>query len=233
MIPETDLIYVPAPMLHDGFSTLREGVAALRYPYNYIENIVRQNVRYRDYERLHGARAVVNLLIGEAPQIGVDTIQVNRAVAYLKSNPIADYDIQCLPVDKAFTICGHIFADFAELRNCVELTGGARPDPIYGYHSTPLMHDDIDGLHVGMLCEAYPRFDEFDDCDNRTYQNYMFSDKPITQSMLKAFASLPQSSNYCKITEKIPADRLPLVYYVGDYNFIQIATAKEFTARVE
>ena len=42
-----------------------------------------------------------------------------------------------------------------------------------------------------------------------------------------AFAGLPVRTNYCKVEEKIPAEWLPLVYYVGDYNYIQIATPKD------
>lgn len=229
MLPETnpDIIYVPAATLRGGYRDLATAVDALLYPDACIPDIIRQNVRYRDYEREHGARAAVNLLVEEAPALGRDAESLSRSVYLLKSSPIADYDIQAWPIDKPFTLCGHRFESLRDLQACVEMTGDAEISR-FSYFSMALKdYKHIDGLHVGSVTEGYPRFDSYDDCDTRSYQNFMISREPITKGMIKAFAGLPVRTNYCKVEEKIPAEWLPLVYYVGDYNYIQIATPKD------
>jgi len=229
MLPETDLhaVYVPAPFFKGSFPTLADAVKNLPYPDSYIENIIRQNIRYRDYEREHGARAVTERLINEAPILGQNQNRISRAIEYLESNPIGNNDIQCHPISAPMTLGGHTFANFAELRKAVELIGPASffSDNSY-YTYTPERHTSIDGLHIGLVYANYPRFDSSDDCDNRSYQNYIICDRPITPAMLKELAQMQHRLNYCIVTEQLSAEWLPLVYYEGDYNYLKIATPR-------
>jgi hypothetical protein len=80
-------------------------------------------------------------------------------------------------------------------------------------------------VHVGEQWTPYPCFD-FEDFvnENRTYQNYIFRLRPITQEDMKKLSDLPGRSNVCKVTEDVPTDMLPMVYYDGDGGSMLVAT---------
>lgn len=229
MLPETDMskVYVPAPLMQGGFDTLAEAVKYLYYPDSYLEAIARQNIRYREYEREHGPRGVIDLITGEAPVLGDNPARVARAVALLEAHPIGDIDIQCHPVEKPMTLLGHTFANFAELRLAAELCGKTKVCSGERYRTyIPGNHIYAGGVHVARMDEDYPRFDSCDACDNRMYQNYVFSDRPFTTAMLQEYASLSNGFNYNKIAEGLATDMLPIVYYAGDHNYVQVATRR-------
>ena len=79
-------------------------------------------------------------------------------------------------------------------------------------------------IHVGELWVPYPCFDSDDYAnENRTYQNFVFRERPITQDDMKRLSELPSNSNECRISEDIPAEMLPLAYYVGDGSTMMVA----------
>ena len=73
----------------------------------YISDIVMYNIRYRDYLREDGIDAVINKMIGEAPEIAFETVALDnlrRTWKYKMKERIADYDVQCLPKDSLILI---------------------------------------------------------------------------------------------------------------------------------
>lgn len=79
-------------------------------------------------------------------------------------------------------------------------------------------------MHVGALWHPYPRFDEYDDADDRHFRNFIVRNRPITEDDIKRLYDLPQLDNYKRITDNIPEDMLPIVY--DDEHDIIIATEK-------
>ena len=72
-------------------------------------------------------------------------------------------------------------------------------------------------VHVGEMWMPYPCFDSEDAMyENRTYQNYILRRRPITQEDMKRLSELPSGSNECRISDKVPLNMLPLLYYEGD-----------------
>jgi hypothetical protein len=125
-------------------------------------------------------------------------------------------------------ILGHVFHGLKEIKAAVELS--ASPflgDEINGEFVDEMMPDTpIQGVHVAEIWQSYPCFD-FEDRmnENRTYQNYFFSDKPFTpERICELYQKCNEQFNFALINENMPIDFVPAVYYVGDRDKMVYAT---------
>ena len=79
-------------------------------------------------------------------------------------------------------------------------------------------------VHVGQLWMRYPCFDSSDYAyETRAYQNFILRDRPITSADIKKLNKLPWNGNAKRISESVPSDMLPMVYYIGDGDQMIIA----------
>ena len=79
-------------------------------------------------------------------------------------------------------------------------------------------------VHVGQLWMRYPCFDSSDYAyETRAYQNFILRDRPITSVDMKILNKLPWNGNAKRISESVPSDMLPMVYYIGDGDQMIIA----------
>ena len=192
----------------------------------YIDKIVLYNIRFRDCLRAEGIDGVIRMLIDEVPIIANDI----EAIDSLKwtwtermKEHIADYDIQCLPKDGWILIENFLFGGLDEIEEQVEMSGN--PRHIFkrwytreGYEPNPA------GLHIGNIWESYPMFDSSDASDGRSYNNYVFSKKPLTEDMMEQYCKeISSDFNACMVHEHIPKSLLPILYYDGDSDNVLLA----------
>ena len=79
-------------------------------------------------------------------------------------------------------------------------------------------------VHVGELWMSYPSFDSSDFLyENRTYQNYILRERPITFEDMERLRILPSGMNAQRLSPSVPEDMLPMVYYVGDGDTMMVA----------
>ena len=83
-------------------------------------------------------------------------------------------------------------------------------------------------VHVGELWMSYPCFDSSDFLyenlyENRTYQNYILRERPITFEDMERLRKLPSGMNAQRLSPSVPEDMLPMVYYVGDGDTMMVA----------
>ena len=79
-------------------------------------------------------------------------------------------------------------------------------------------------VHVGELWMSYPCFDSSDYLyENRTYQNYILRERPITFEDMERLRKLPSGMNAQRLSPSVPEDMLPMVYYVGDGDTMIVA----------
>ena len=80
---------------------------------------------------------------------------------------------------------------------------------------------------VGMLYMDYPKFDIYDECDNRSYDNYIIRREIITNSDMERLSEVPGPFSASRMHERIPTRLLPIFYYGGDGDYMLLATKKE------
>ena len=195
----------------------------------YIADIVLYNIRFRDCLREQGIEGVIQMLIDEAPAIAEDT----KAQDELRwkwterlDKRIADYDIQCLPKDSRMCIDGCWFDGLDDVKQQVEMAGNPR-HTYSRWSAYEKYKPNPAGLHVGNLWESYPRFDSYDDSDGRSFDNYVFSKVPLTEEMMENYCKQIRAPyNFCMVHEHIPADLLPVLYYVGEGDMVLLATER-------
>jgi hypothetical protein len=126
-------------------------------------------------------------------------------------------------------IHGHVFQGLKEIKSAVEIS----TSPFFGneinmeYVREVEPKVPIKGVHVAEIWKSYPCFD-FEDRmnENRTYQNYFFSDKPFTpERICELYQKCNEQFNFALINENMPIDFVPAVYYVGDRDKMVYATA--------
>lgn len=83
----------------------------------------------------------------------------------------------------------------------------------------------IPGIHIAEVWESYPCFDAEDRMyEDRTYQNYFFSEEPFTPAKVCDIISRCKGQcNYQYVNEQMPADCTPALYYVGDRGVMVLA----------
>lgn len=117
-------------------------------------------------------------------------------------------------------ILGHTFVGLEDIKRHVELSlyeGCSTTDIKNGYK--------LENVHIGEMWAPYPCFDSSDSLyENRTYQNYIFRNRPITPEDLQNLHKLPIKDNHSRLSEKVPSDMLPMVYYNGDDDTMLVLT---------
>ncbi len=194
-----------------------------------LTNIVFNNKRYRDCLRQSGMDALIARLKAEAPMLE----QEETALAYLRNvwekemmRMMGDYDIQCLPTDATFRVGDSLFYGLADVERNVEAMMNIR-DTWSGYSRRTLSRPRPNGLHVGNLWQSYPTFDSCDSGDGRSYNNYVFSDRPISKDFLWLYTRYVNSNNCaCMVHEFIPTALLPILYWDGNSSYMLLATKK-------
>jgi len=122
-------------------------------------------------------------------------------------------NIQKLSIKEDVEILGHVFHGLQDIKDHVEMS---LYDSSHGVAKAREPKSKCE-VHVGEVWASYPCFDSEDFMyEDRTYQNYIFRSRPITQDDMQQLSALPSKCNYCRVSENIPPEMLPMVYYVGD-----------------
>lgn len=180
---------------------------------SYIKNMVVQNVVLRDGLRKFGAVYTARFLWEMSDKTDKMGKALERFVEKWGDAKLADYDIQLRSIHDDFTLLGHTFHGLEDMKSYMRHQEGANKD-----------------VFVTCTLDSYPCFDSSDYlCENRFFQNYIVRKHPIGEEETKRLEKLPSWDNYNKVTEVIPDDMLPVVYYAGDGNFMLVATEKENT----
>ena len=229
---ETKKVFVPTHRECE-FDNLKDAVAYVRKWHGglsyFIDNIVKYNVRFRDCLREKGIDGVIEMLAREAPEIATDTKAIDNFKWLWQERMkehIADYDIQGMSKDSRICIEGCWFEGLKDIRSHAELCGNPKHSFLRwlvprGYNNQST------NLHVGLIWESYPVFDSSDSSDGRTYDNYVFSNEPLTDVRMEQYCKrIPKGSNACLVHEYIPEELLPILYYNGDSNYVLLATRK-------
>ena len=83
-------------------------------------------------------------------------------------------------------------------------------------------------VHVGEASIAYPCFDSSDFMyEDRSYQNYILRNHPITRTDMRELAESIVSQRTCMVSEDTPENLLPMVYYRGEGELMLVATRKK------
>ncbi len=191
-----------------------------------LAEIVQYNVCYRDYLRTYGMEALIDHLIEEAPELRKE----NESLAYLRDwwvrkGQLVGYDIQCYHINDKITILGRTFDGLEDIFRHRAIIG---KEFYSGFECfTPNEINEYPDVHIGELYDNYPTFDSYDVGDDRTFQNYIFRTKPITEDdMAEAFSTF-HGCNFCMVHEDIPVHRLPILYYRGEGDYMLLATSKQ------
>lgn len=213
------------------YNSLREAVHLLRKKSSGlmygISELISYNICYRDYLREHGIEQLIRCIVNEAPELAKEpkAIQQLRQWYEKEGKNMAGYDIQCYNIKDTITIRGHEFHGLDDIIAYKNASG--RID----FHSTSLYgvepEKSIPGIYVTELYATYPIFDSFDIGDDRTYQNYFFTSEPVDNEMLRQITQVRHTYNYCMVHENIPEHLLPVLYYCGDGDYMELATKKE------
>lgn len=197
--------------------TLKEALEYMqREPY-YFNDVVLYNVCLRDQLRKLGAQA----LIDELCEMVEPNVGLKRSMTYFvdswKGKQIADFDIQLVSryedMDFGFTT----ISGLQELKTLVEKSIYRKGDKISEKKTSQGL------IHVGEFWDSYPIFDSEDLGDDRTYQNYIIRNRPITDLEMRALAGVHSRYDSCKLHETTPEYLLPMVYYRGDGGFLLLA----------
>ena len=208
------------------FSTWQEAVKYL-YQSNRIGNelnrLIQYNVVMRDILRQKGREGLLAEIFAIVPKDNISALTIRYITQYWTENPIADYDIQMYHIDDDITILGHTFHGLEGVRQHCEMIA-SMGFQLYCFPTKE--HIPLENIHVGIIDKSYPKFDSYDYSDTRCYENYIFAPKPITKEQMQQYANIKLESNYCMIHEHIPAENLPILYYVGEGPYMVLATKK-------
>lgn len=211
------------------FASLTEALEFLNRETNSIWchtlcDIVKYNICYRNHLRRYGVEELIIRLTEEAPQLKDENALLHRLCEWATKEMLADYDIQCYNVNDKVTILGHTFNGLKDIREHVELYGRDGYDGLYCF--APSEKQQYDDVHIGSLYENYPVFDIYDLADDRTYQNYIFRQAPISEDDMKMAFKTYHKANFCMVHEAIHEEMLPILYYRGDGKYMLLATNK-------
>ena len=193
------------------------------YNYSRFEDMMLYNICLRNALRAFGTQKVIDHLREFAPADERLDAYFNDFVNSVPDGSIGDLDIQMYSTSEDVTILGQTFHGLDDIIAHREMALSS------GSSSTPysMKTHGSGGLHVGEVWESYPCFDSYDFAnENRTYQNYIVRDHPITSDDLLQTKRLKNIGNCQFISEHMPLDMLPMVYYVGDGGFMLVATRR-------
>ena len=184
--------------------------------YARFDDMMLHNVVLRDAIRSFGVKKVINQIREFAPASEkLEELYESFQNKY-SDDCIGNLDIQVYSVTENFQIFGETLHGLDDILAYMEISIGINQT------SASIEKPEKRGeLHVGQLWERYPCFDLSDYAtERRFYQNYIIRKEPIRETeilQLKKF----------RISERIPLDMLPMVYYVGDGGFMLVATCRE------
>ena len=209
------------------FASLAEAVTYLggakaKMSHYALCRIVQYNTRYRDHLRSYGTDALITQLTTEAPQLAKNPELLQNLREWAANETLADYDIQCYNIEEKVTILGHTFDGLKDIKEHTEFTGRK------GTHTfSPTAKQGYADVHICEIYSSYPIFDSWDACDDRTYQNYIFSSSPLDENIMQEAAHTPHGINFCMVHEKLPQEKLPILYYKGEGKQMLLATRKK------
>ena len=119
-------------------------------------------------------------------------------------------------------ILGHVFHGLADIKDHVEMS-------LYKDYSRGMAKSRETNkaceIHVGEMWMPYPCFDSSDYAyEDRTYQNYIFRRNPITQEDMRKLSELRSHGDERRVSDDVPLEMLPMVYYCGDDDTMLVAT---------
>ena len=167
----------------------------------------------------------------EAPGYGPRLFRKNMyEVGYALAEPVlppfdtgkdAEAVVLSVSIDDDVEMLGHVFHGLDDIKRHVEMS--LYKNYAHGKADEREPEERCE-VHVGEMWMPYPCFD-FEDSlyEDRTYQNYILRRRPITQGDMKRLSALPSKGNELRITEELPIDMLPMVYYVGDGDTMLVA----------
>lgn len=188
---------------------------------------VRYDGLYRKIYREKGIEAMLEMVYYDSiDSLSEEEMQELRKA--IEDYAMGSYKIQVYSINQPITILGHTFSGLNDIIRHIELSSSNRRFSKGLWCTVPLQFRETGGyadIHIGELYEKYPCFDAEDYAnENRYYQNFIFRKQPVTQGDLEALYDLPQSTNFCKVTEQIPEDILPILYYKGEGSTMLLAT---------
>lgn len=208
------------------FSSLKEVFDAIstNHPawWYTISDIVQYNVFYRNYLKNYGYRALKRLIREEYAEFkgNKDANQILDSWWQGVGRRLGDYDIFYHRCDEQIDILGHRYNGIADIRRCVARKARLSYDGWY--------HFEISKGTIGEVYEAFPYYDITDPYnDAHTFQNYFFRRNIISEDDIKAVMNLEPDFNYCLVSEKIPEELLPMIYYDGEGDYILVAMKNE------
>ena len=126
-------------------------------------------------------------------------------------------------IEDDIEILGHVFHGLSDIKKHIEMS-------LYRNYSRGKADQRVPKeaceVHVGEMWTPYPCFDSDDFAtENRSFQNYVFRSRPITQEDMRLLSELPSAPNECRISDKVPSDMLPIAFYSGDGETMLVAEA--------
>lgn len=191
-----------------------------------LSDIIMCNVCYRDYLRNYGMDMLLKRIVKDVPELAKDEklLQSLQKWYEKEGKTLSGYDIQCYNIKDTITVLGHEFYGLEDV--IAHRTAYAN----IGYSDLSIRScipkKQKSGLSVSEFYASYPVFDSYDVGDDRTYQNYVFTNEPIDDEKLKEIAEIRHNYNYCMVHENIPEHHLPILYYRGDGDYMILAQKK-------
>lgn len=190
-----------------------------------LAEIVRHNIRYRDYLRKFGIEALIKQLTEEAPDIANHPEGLEHLRNWwTKIGCLAPYDIQCYNIHDKITVLGHDFNGLDDVQRhrtqCIRNNSPSFDRAVVKRIKTDPL------IYICEIYENYPRFDSYDNCDDRTYRNYLFKKRPFTSDDMRERGQMFSESKFCMVHERIPEKYLPVLYYPGEGDYMILATSK-------
>lgn len=223
-------ICYPGHFKDSEFASLGDAVRQLKKSgdlRNHMSELIKYNICYRDYLREYGMEILLRLMVSHAPELARDFELLQRLWDWYdkEGRNLSEYDIQCYNINDTITVLGHKFNGLEDVKAHRNACGRYDYSKIYFSECTP--KKNIPDVYVCEFYQAYPTFDESDRaCENRTFQNYMFTSESIDEDKLKRIFDMGYGSNCRMVREGVPAEMLPLLYYEGEGNYMLLAQNK-------
>jgi len=186
----------------------------------YLEDMMFHNVPVRDAIRNNGLRTVADTLSEYAHGNEKVKARLDEIVRKYSEKPMADFDIQVLPVSAELKFFGKTVT-FDDIKDCIEIRRH-----IGSWISECERKNDA--LHVANIYAPYPCFDSYDYAnETRCYDNYIIRNRKITEQDCMEIEASAHDCDYNYATDRLPCQYLPLIYHNGDSNFMLVVTEKE------
>lgn len=184
-----------------------------------LKEMMFYNVPVRNAIREKGINYVAEKILSFVPANQGLATKMEEIVKNYAGEELGDLDIQMMPDTAPLCFFGKRVT-YEELFECREVGIYARGEPF------PIERKN-EKLHVACIFEGYPCFDEHDYAyENRSYWNFFISDRPFTEQDCLEMSEMRRKYNACYVCESLPAKYLPAIYWVGDGNFILVATER-------